>query len=51
MFKPLYIGFTLKLNVLGVLSKSFKRTCRNPIHRACEKGKRFTHPYERVMKG
>lgn len=34
----LYIGFTLKLNVLGVhvVSKSVKRTNRDPIHRACE---------------
>lgn len=34
----LYIGFTLKLHVLGVhvVSKSVKRTNRDPIHRACE---------------
>lgn len=34
----LHIGFTLKLNVLGVhvVSKSVKRTNRDPIHRACE---------------
>lgn len=34
----LYIGFTLKLHVLGVhvVSKSVKMTNRDPIHRACE---------------
>lgn len=34
----LHIGFILKLNVLGVhvVSKSVKRTNRDPIHRACE---------------